>query len=248
MLLDRLDAVGRSLRDTGQGLALIGLGSVGLERERLDRYSDLDFFAIVQPGTKARFVAQLDWLAAAHPIACAFRNTPDGCKVLMTDGVFCEFAVFEPDELPGIPFAPGRIVWKRDDVDAAIALPRRAAPPAAPFDGAWLLGEALTNLHVGLCRFRRGEKLSAARFVQGHAVDRVLDLATRLEPETAALRDAFSMDRRFEQRFPRTGALLAQFVQGYERTPASALAILRFLQQHFDVPPAMAQAIEQLIA
>jgi len=50
----------------------------------------------------------------------------------MADGVFCEFAVFEPQELPAIPFAPGRVVWKRDGVDAAIALPAGHARPRPP--------------------------------------------------------------------------------------------------------------------
>jgi hypothetical protein len=35
-LLDRLDAIGRSLNHHDDALALIGLGSVGLERDRLD--------------------------------------------------------------------------------------------------------------------------------------------------------------------------------------------------------------------
>jgi hypothetical protein len=33
----------------------------------------------------------------------------------------------------------------------------------------WLLGEALTCLYVGLCRYHRGEKLSAQLFIQHYA-------------------------------------------------------------------------------
>lgn len=47
-LLNRLDAIGHSLEKSGHALALIGLGSAGVETERLDSYSDLDFFAIVE--------------------------------------------------------------------------------------------------------------------------------------------------------------------------------------------------------
>ena len=40
-----------------------------------------------------------------------------------------------------------------------------------------LLGFALAHgLLIGLQRFHRGERLSAARFVQGHALDRLLEL------------------------------------------------------------------------
>ncbi len=101
-LLARLEAIGQSLAGSGRGLALIGLGSVGLELERLDAYSDLDFFAIVEPGSKSEYLADLGWLAAPAPIVYAFRNTVDGYKYLYQDGIFCEMAVFEPDELAAI--------------------------------------------------------------------------------------------------------------------------------------------------
>jgi hypothetical protein len=158
-LLDRLDDIGHALRDSGHALALIGLGSVGLETQRLDAWSDLDFFAIVEPGHKARYLGRLDWLAAAHPLAWHFRNTADGHKALMADGVFCEFAVFEPQELEGIPFAPGRVVWRRDGIDDDIATPRRPLPAAALPDETWIVGETLSCLFVGLQRWQRGEKL-----------------------------------------------------------------------------------------
>ena len=168
LLLERLDTIGHSLAASGHALALIGLGSVGLDAHRLDAWSDLDFFAIVEPGHKSRYIERLDWLEAAHPLAWHFQNTRDGHKALMADGVFCEFAVFEPAELADIPFAPGRIVWKRDGVDASIALPRRALPSAQLPDETWIVGEALSCLLVGLQRWHRGEKLGGKRLVQSN--------------------------------------------------------------------------------
>jgi hypothetical protein len=224
ILLERLDCIADGLRDSGHALALIGLGSVGLERERLDRWSDLDFFAIVEPGFKARYIDSLDWLAAAHPLAWHFRNTGDGCKALMADGVFCEFAVFEPQELDGIPFAPGRVVWRREGVDERIATPRHGMPLARTTDETWIVGEALSCLFVGLQRWHRGEKLSAARFVQGHAVDRLIELdALRTRPMSG---DPFNADRRLESRQPRLAAELPRLVPGYGDTPRAALAML----------------------
>jgi len=223
-LLDRLDRIGGALRESGHALALIGLGSVGLERERLDEWSDLDFFAVVEPGWKARFIDRLDWLAAARPLAWQFRNTGDGYKALMDDGVFCEFAVFEPQELANIPFAPGRVVWKRAGVDDTIAVPRRGMPAPRSTDETWIVGEALSCLFVGLQRWHRGERLSAARFVQGHAVDRLIELdALRSHPGTG---DPFDAARRLELRQPRLAAELSRLVPGYDRTPLAALAML----------------------
>ena len=85
-LLKRLDEIGQSLERSGHALALIGLGSVGLELDRLDSYSDLDFFAIVQKGYKRSYLDSFEWLSDVHPIAFSFLNTEDGYKVLFEDG------------------------------------------------------------------------------------------------------------------------------------------------------------------
>lgn len=245
-LLKRLDEIGWSLEKTGRALALLGLGSVGTELDRIDDYSDLDFFAIVKPGFKQSFIDDLGWLERLNPIAYCFKNTPDGYKLLYEDGIFCEFAVFEPDEMKGIPFAAGRIVWKDAAFDEAILIPTQ--PKAdKKLNVERQVGEALTNLYVGLGRYRRGEKLSAARFVQGYAVDRVLELSALVESEQPAHRDIFTLERRYEQRFPITSQELGTFMQGYERTPESAAAILSFLEGHFEVNPAIKKAIIDLL-
>jgi len=222
-LLERLDRIGEALRDSAHALALIGLGSVGLETGRLDEWSDLDFFAIVEPGHKARYIDQLDWLERAHRLAWHFRNTADGHKALMADGVFCEFAVFEPQELDAIPFAAGRVVWRRDGVDPSLARPKKPLPLRTT-DETWIVGEALSCLIVGLSRWRRGEKLSALRFVQGHALDRLIELdALRSHALTG---DPFDCERRLEARQPALLAELPKLAPGYEHTPAAASAML----------------------
>jgi len=47
-LLQRLKAIGQSLRESSNALALIGLSSAGTGLERLDDFSDLDFFIIAK--------------------------------------------------------------------------------------------------------------------------------------------------------------------------------------------------------
>lgn len=248
LLLSRLDSIAASLAARTGTLALIGLGSVGLERERLDAYSDLDFFVIVEPGHKQGFIDDLGWLESAGPIAYAFANTRDGHKVLYADGVFCEFAVFEPDELSTIPFAPGQVVWRRAAVAATIGQPTHAPAAPAPRSREWLVGEALTNLYVGLGRARRGEHLSAMRFIQGYAVDRLVVLAATLEPGPTQAGDPFAPERRFERRYPHLATLMRDWLQGYDRNRESALAILAFLDRHGPVNAAMAAAIRRLCA
>lgn len=88
LLLQRLDEIGQSLKDSNQALALLALGSCGTERERLDQYSDLDFFVIVKDGYKQLYIQDLTWLSKIEPIAFHYQNTVDGHKVLFEDDVF----------------------------------------------------------------------------------------------------------------------------------------------------------------
>ncbi len=245
-LLQRLEAIGHSLARSGRGLALLGLGSCGADLARLDVYSDLDFFAIVQPGSKSAYLTDLGWLAGAGPLSYVFQNTVDGYKALFADGIFCEFAIFEPEEVAKATYTAGRIVWQADGfaaerwlVEGKRPLP---APPSQPTPD-WHVDEALTNLYVGLGRFQRGEKLSALRFIQGYAVDRLIALAPLIETEQPADPDPFSGERRIEQRFPQFAQLLPGFSPGYDHSPTAARAILAFLEEHFPVNPAIKQAI-----
>jgi hypothetical protein len=244
-LQTRLGQVALSLQTDSNALGLLALGSVGVETQRLDAWSDLDFFAIVTPGAKANYVADLSWLQRAHPLMWHFQNTVDGHKALMTDGVLCEFAVFTPDELARATHAPGRWVWRRDVVDAELATP--AMPLPTPRDDAWIVGEALSNLVVGLMRHARGEHLAAMRMVQVYALDRVLELvAKRATPNPQAPTDPFNPDRRIERRHPDLLPNIGVWAVGYPGTVCAARALLQWLCEHHAVPQAVASHIEAL--
>jgi hypothetical protein len=166
--------------------------------------------------------------------------------LLFSDGIFCEFAVFEPQELAEIPFSPGRIVWKRDDAPENLHRPAKEPIRAAGRDVEFLVGEAVTNLYVGMGRDRRGERLSAMRFIQGYAVDRLLELSEHIEPSQDVTRDLFTDERRFEARHPSIARELPSWTQGYARNRESALAILSFLERKFEVNQAISRAIRDL--
>ena len=110
-----------------------------------------------------------------------------------------------------------------------------------------IIGEALTNLYVGLCRFQRGEHLSAMKFVQSFALDRLVDLIHLTEPNNQLI-DKYMPDRRLESRYPETKTLLESFCQGYARTPQSALAQLNWLQHNFTVNACIAREVRRLVA
>ncbi len=246
LLIGRLNDIGEALAKRSSALALIALGSVGIQRDRLDQYSDLDFFVIVKSGCKRNYLDDLSWLKDVSPVGYYFMNTQDGYKLMFKDGVFCEFAVFDEFELQSAVFTPGRIIWKADGVSDSISSPQKPIEDHPAHSAEWLIGEALTNLYVGLCRDRRGEKLSAARFIQGYAVDRVLELMEETESVTPVSRDEFNIERRFEQRCPMSSKVLPDMMQGYEKNRESAMSILSYLDEHYTINPVMKQVVLDL--
>jgi hypothetical protein len=244
-LLQRLDDLGVVLAQRGDALALLGLGSVGVDLERLDDHSDLDFFVVVDDGAKQRYLDSIDWLEELHAVVFSFPNSVDGRKVLFADGLFAEYAVFTVGELGGASYPPGRIVWRRDDAPAGLESGR--VPGPSPYDDAeYQLNEALTNLYVGLHRDLRGERLSAMRFIQVHAVDRVLTFLHLTEPGGGRPQDLFVVERGAERRFGPDVLPLARLVPGYAHNREAALAMLEWLEARADVSEVLAAAIRQL--
>lgn len=245
-LLARLDALGRVLAERGDAIALIGVGSVGADLDRLDDHSDLDFFVVVEDGAKPRYLADIDWLEALGPIAFEFTNTADGRKVLFDDGLYAEYAVFTLAELADAAYTAARIVWQRDDAPAGLEHPRRAPVAGSPEPIEWHVAEALTNLYVGLHRDLRGERLSGMRLIQVHAVDRLIRVLDLLGRSGAARQDPFAIERAVERRLDASVLPLGALTPGYDRNREAALAILDVLERVVPVDARMAQAIREL--
>jgi hypothetical protein len=241
----RLEDLGGVLARRGDAVALIGLGSVGLDLDRLDNHSDLDFFVIVDDDARQRYLDSIDWLEELSPVAFSFSNNVDGRKVLFADGLYAEYAVFTIDGAAACASPAGRIVWQRADAPAGLDAPRHLPVGSSPYDTVqWQANEALTNLYVGLHRDARGETLSASRLIQTHAVDRVLTIAG-LRPGAAGRQDVFAVERGAERRFG-ASVPLAAMVPGYDENREAALTILAWLEAHVHVDPVLAAAIREL--
>jgi hypothetical protein len=80
-------------------LGLVALGSMSKQDYQPDRYSDHDFFVIVEDGQQEDFRQNLAWLPRRDEIALAFRETEHGIKVVYRNGHLLEFAVFNRQEL-----------------------------------------------------------------------------------------------------------------------------------------------------
>ncbi|MBN2849265.1 MAG: hypothetical protein JXK92_01295 [Erysipelotrichaceae bacterium] len=244
--LERIEELGVSLAKRESCLALLGLGSVGKELKRCDEYSDLDFFVIIREGSKMDYLNDLDWLNEVKPLVYSFRNTVDGYKVLFNDGVYGEFAVFEEREMNAIGYSEGRFIFRKDGCHVSeqpVVEIREIKEDNIDF----ALNELLTNLLVGMQRYRRGERLAAQRLIEYHAVNRLLSIYHHFADEENDFVDAYNLERRVEFRFPTLANLLPSFVQGIDRVPSSAKALLDFTLTLGMLNEAMVKEIEALL-
>jgi hypothetical protein len=245
-LLKRLDDIVSYLANCEDTLGLLGLGSVGIEINRLDQYSDLDFFLIVKKGSKSKYLDSLFWLSDVYPLVYSFRNTVDGYKILFEDGIYGEFAVFEEEETENISYSEGRWIFKKTDCTMSNV-------QKMPFNSLqssrtdYAINELLTNMLVGLQRYRRGEKLAAQRMIEVHALEKLLSVLSTIYVEENVSSDKFNLDRRIEFRFPAFAKKLPLFVQGIENIPASAKHLLDFVIVHFDVNEAITDEIRKYL-
>jgi hypothetical protein len=247
--LSRLEGLAAHLAADPHVEAVLGLGSSGLETDRFDDHSDIDFFVVTDTvDTKQRYLQDISWLQGLDGhVAYSFANDPNGRKALLADGLFLEYAVFTTAELEAVPFSGGRVVWSRgpyDPLALGAALPAVTAIDTVEFH----LNEALTNLFVGLHRELRGEHLAAMRFIQVYAVDRVLALV-RLHPAAALDHpDHFEATRRIERAQLPTGLPLHSMVPGYTRNLDAARAVLTWLTAHHQADPVILAAVNDLLA
>ncbi len=244
--LRRLDHLAEHVTSDERVQAVLGLGSAGLETSRFDDHSDIDFFLVVDDEeTKGRYLTHIQWLHGfGGRVAYSFVNDRNGRKALFEDGLFVEYAVFTPPELALLPVPGARVVLARPP----FTLRATNGPPAASIDTVeFHVNEALTNLYVGLHRHLRGEDLTAMRFIQVYAVDRVLALV-RLSPGSALdLPDPFEPTRRIESSRLPYELPLADMVPGYDHNPEAARCTLAWLTDNYETHPAIVAAIRELL-
>ena len=81
-----------------QVFALIALGSMA-ERQRVDEWSDHDFWIVTAAGKDDELLSDLAWLPNAEQIVAPIRQAPRYYTVLFSSGHMAEFAIFTPETL-----------------------------------------------------------------------------------------------------------------------------------------------------
>lgn len=246
LLISRMNEIANSVKQKDGALAVLALGSIGIQQNRLDEYSDLDFFIIVDDDYKSHFIEDLHWLHEVFPISYAFKNTKDGYKILFEDDIYGEFAIFGRSEVPKVVQSQARLVWKHDQYHEPTLLISKNLPQQDEQGTSYHLEEALTNLYVGLSRALRNEKLSGQRYIEGYALNHVLSYLRLSYPVDHDV-DYFNVERRIEKHYPDIKEHLQLMCSGYNKLSLSAKSILEWISNHYHVNQKLYHLLTRLI-
>lgn len=221
---------------------LVALGSMAQRHYQPDRYSDHDFFVIVEAGYQADLRQRTDWLPSPERIVLVFQETQHGMKVVYNDAHVLEYAIFDRDELSLARVNAYRVLFDRGGIEAILAHLQQRTSSETPPTTAYLFGQLLTHLLIGVARYQRGERLSGHEFVRVYALMDTLHLLPRyLDAPDKHLLDNLNPYRRFERVFPELGDQLDHIIQ--LAVPNTALALLDLVATHCPNYPAEAWAV-----
>ena len=190
-------------------IGLIFVGSAAAT-ERVDQYSDQDFFLVVLEGTGETFRQNLDWLPNYQDIAFSPRETAHGLKVVYQNGDVLEFAVFEDSELELSSVNDYAVALDRKDITERVAkIAGRSIP--APTNRAQELGLFFSLILIGVGRAKRGEVLAAEQHIKSYAMSHALKLI-RAASSSNAKADSLNSFRRFEFDYPQLALELKQLL------------------------------------
>lgn len=216
--------------------ALIALGSTAVP-ERRDRYSDHDFWIVVNPGARATLLEEISWLPDRDTLVARTRTGARYLVALYATGHVMEIGVFEPDEITEGKLGIYRILFDRHGLEERLAeIAARPARPPTP-DERSECELLFVTLLTGACRAARGEQLSAHKYLAFFAPDFLLGLLVRNRPfPRPELIDALDPWRGFDRLAP---ALAADLHAAVRLPPVdAALCILDIAERELrDVLP-----------
>lgn len=244
----RLDEITQNLKEYDDVIALIATGSIGIELDRMDQYSDLDFFVIVKDGRQKFFIENTQWLnVTSSRLMFLFQNTKDGFKFMYEDGIYGEQAIFEYAQLTTIVGSNSRIVWQKEGYSINADFGDRSQLSVPQFSKEYLFNEALTNIYVGYTRYLRNEKIAGYQLLQS-AADKIISTLSKLESPKTSYVDIFSPSRRIEQNFPDFFPQCHRMFGSIDEVSTSIGHMLSFLQQYGQPNKHMIMMIEQLLS
>jgi hypothetical protein len=220
------------------------------ETERVDEWSDHDFFVITESNDQEPLRRDLSWLPNSEEIAFWFRETEHGLKVVYRSGEVLEFAIFDCDELRGCTVNHHRLAYGNEEVQSALSTATSRLPDAVVGDDLADFRHFLSVLVIQVGRARRGELLTAGQGIRGTAATALLKVLTRRLPYDRQL-DKLDVSRRFEFAHPEIGKVIADALA--QQPEQAAIDLLKISEKYLaplwiDYPQREVQTVKDILS
>jgi hypothetical protein len=220
-------------------VGLVLLGSTA-SPNRIDEWSDHDFWVVTRPGRAGEVRADDSWLPDRDRIVVFAPDTDHGRIVIYDDGHLLEFAVFEPGEVTLAQANEYRVI--HDEIGLAGTMAEIASRPLPVPKPDRLFGKLASQITIGVTRWARGERLSANHLVRGWAARTLVEiLSLTLVPSDRAPLDGFDPNRRFELAAPEAAAEIDRALESTLLDCAESL--LRIAARSTEMSPAGIAAV-----
>ena len=186
------------------GLVLVGSAA---ETERVDKWSDHDFFVITPSGSQDLLRTNLNWLPNSESIAFSFKETLHGLKVVYESGAVLEFAVFDCAELQTCDVNHHYLAYGNEEVAQALESATNRKVEVSGTNNLKDFRLFLSLLIIGVGRSRRGEILAAGENIRSTATYALLKVFTQQLGKNPQL-DRLDARRRFESVHPEIGNII----------------------------------------
>lgn len=212
-------------------VGLVGMGSTA-QRHRVDEWSDHDFALVTVDGAQDRYRHELSWLPGAASIALSVVEHHGGVKVIYDDGHVLEFGVTSIEGLTHWAGNSYDVFYDAGGVAEAFAAMVERPLPTGERDDAADIRLVLTQVIIGVGRYRRGEVLSAGESVRSEALAHLLRVIGRRLPGDTGMLDTLDPRRRFEFVHPQLAARISAALRG--DVEAAARELLAIAQEQLE--------------
>jgi hypothetical protein len=212
--LEYSDALAASAEQHADVLGLVLVGSAA-DTDRVDEWSDHDFFLIVKVGVGEDMRHDLSWLPNHEDVVIVARETAHGLKVVYRNGHVLEFAVFEDPELELASVNYWAVPVDKTNITLRVQA-LEAKTHESPFEEEKEWGLFLALILIAVGRARRGEVLIAGQAIRSYYLKHVLGFVRdRRKPAvgTEGLEDNLDRFRRFEKQYPTEAARIESILQ-----------------------------------
>ena len=207
-------------------IGFVTLGTTA-DSELRDEWSDHDFWIITEAGAQNSYLTDFSWLPDAENIAITVRHGERYRSAVYRDRHKVEFAVLDVDEARDGKIERYGVLIDRGGVAELIESIRQQTFEQAQTSRTW--ADGLQNLCIIVwtaCeRFERGEMLSARQYIDGFAVNQLLQLVSvHTSDESDVSADLLDARRRLEMRSPELAAEVLRILT--KPVPEAALGLL----------------------